>query len=84
MCKGFGPGGVLKWQFQTLLSVHQYHVGSMCAGAPDPVESGVAVPIGVILEQLSGGGGAKGINLDQVIAELDRLTRTYPFQVRYS
>jgi hypothetical protein len=55
--------------------------GVLRAGAPDPVESGVAVPIGMILDQLSAGGGAKGINLDQVTLELDRLTRQYPFQV---
>ena len=36
------------------------------AGEPDLVEAGVVGPLGRILEELSRGGGAKGINIDQV------------------
>ncbi|KAK9801392.1 hypothetical protein WJX73_005895 [Symbiochloris irregularis] len=50
-------------------------------GQPGLVEAGVVGPLGRILEELSRGGGAKGINIDQVTAELDGLTRRYPFQV---
>ena len=35
-------------------------------GSPDLVASGVVGPLGRILEELSRGGGAKGINIDQV------------------
>ena len=35
------------------------------AGGPDLVEAGVVAPLGRILEQLSRGGGARGINIDQ-------------------
>ena len=52
------------------------------AGAPDPVASGLVAPLGSILRQLSKGGGAAGINIDDITVELDKLTRDYPFQAR--
>ncbi len=54
----------------------------MCAGAPDPGEAGLVEPLGAVLSQLSAGGGAKGINIDDVTAQLERLTREYPFEAR--
>jgi len=54
------------------------------AGAPDPVASGLVAPLGSILRQLSKGGGAAGINIDDITVELDKLTRDYPFQARAS
>jgi aarF domain-containing kinase len=56
-------------------------LGFIPPGAPDPVASGLARPLGVILTQLSAGGGAKGIDLGAVQAEMDGLSRDYPFQV---
>ena len=41
-------------------------------------------PLGEVLTQLSKGGGAKGINIDDVSRQLEELTRKYPFQVRPS
>lgn len=41
---------------------------SLLAGGPDLVEAGVVGPLGRILEQLSKGGGAKGVNIDQACA----------------
>ena len=38
----------------------------LCPGAPDPISSGLVGPLGSVLEQLSRGGGAKGINIDEV------------------
>lgn len=52
----------------------------MCAGAPDLGEAGLVEPLGAVLSQLSAGGGAKGINIDDVTAQLERLTREYPFE----
>jgi hypothetical protein len=46
------------------------------------VASGLVAPLGSILRQLSKGGGAAGINIDDITVELDKLTRDYPFQVR--
>lgn len=56
---------------------HAWH-----AGAPDPGEAGLVEPLGEVLTQLSKGGGAKGINIDDVSRQLEELTRKYPFQVR--
>jgi hypothetical protein len=36
----------------------------VCAGAGDPVAMGMAEPLGKILVQLSGGGGATKLNID--------------------
>lgn len=52
------------------------------AGAPDPVASGLVAPLGSILRQLSAGGGAAGINIDDITVELEKLTKNYPFQAR--
>ena len=38
-------------------------------------------PLGEVLTQLSKGGGAKGINIDDVSRQLEELTKKYPFQV---
>ncbi len=38
-------------------------------------------PLGEVLTQLSKGGGAKGINIDDVTRQLEELTTKYPFQV---
>ena len=51
------------------------------AGGPDPGEAGLVEPLGEVLTQLSKGGGAKGINIDDVSRQLEELTRKYPFQV---
>ncbi|KAK9843545.1 hypothetical protein WJX81_008125 [Elliptochloris bilobata] len=56
-------------------------LGFIPPGAPDPVASGLVAPLGSILRQLSQGGGAAGINIDDITVELDKLTRNYPFQV---
>jgi aarF domain-containing kinase len=49
--------------------------------AGDPVALGIVPPLGRILSQLSGGGGATKLNIDAVMAELEELGRSYPFQV---
>ncbi len=54
------------------------------AGAPDPGEAGLVEPLGAVLTQLSAGGGAASINIDAVTAQLEELTRRYPFQARRS
>ena len=41
-------------------------------------------PLGEVLTQLSKGGGAKGINIDDVSRQLEELTKKYPFQVPLS
>ena len=51
------------------------------AGGPDPGEAGLVEPLGEVLTQLSKGGGAKGINIDDVSRQLEELTKKYPFQV---
>ena len=51
------------------------------AGGPDPGEAGLVGPLGEVLTQLSKGGGAKGINIDDVSRQLEELTKKYPFQV---
>lgn len=56
-------------------------LGFIPEGAPDPVESGVAAPLGAILRQLSNGGGAKGVDVKAISAELEDLTSRFPFQI---
>lgn len=51
------------------------------AGGPDPGEAGLVGPLGEVLTQLSKGGGAKGINIEDVTRQLEELTTKYPFQV---
>lgn len=43
-----------------------YRLGFIPEGAPDPLESGLVEPLSRILKQLSKGGGAKEINIDEV------------------
>jgi aarF domain-containing kinase len=54
-------------------------LGFVPPGAPDPRASGLAEPLGVILSQLAAGGGAANIDIEGVLAELDGLTRSYPY-----
>ena len=54
---------------------------SAFADGPDPGEAGLVEPLGAVLTQLSKGGGAKGINIDDVTQQLEALTKDYPFQV---
>jgi aarF domain-containing kinase len=53
----------------------------VCADGPDPGEAGLVEPLGAVLTQLSKGGGARGINIDDVTRQLEDLTREYPFQI---
>ncbi|CAL8467304.1 g6841 [Coccomyxa elongata] len=57
------------------------NLGFTPEGAPDPGEAGLVEPLGAVLMELSKGGGAKGINIDDVTAQLERLTQEYPFQI---
>jgi len=43
-----------------------YKLGFIPEGAPDPISSGLVEPLSRILKQLSKGGGAKEINIDEV------------------
>eukprot|EP00879_Flechtneria_rotunda_P002659 GHRR01002863.1.p1 GENE.GHRR01002863.1~~GHRR01002863.1.p1 ORF type:complete len:1118 (+),score=442.23 GHRR01002863.1:702-4055(+) len=47
----------------------------------DPVALGIAGPLGRILVQLSGGGGATKLNIDAVMSELETLGKQYPFSI---
>jgi aarF domain-containing kinase len=53
-------------------------LGFVKEGAQDPVEAGIAKPLGAVLRQLSQGGGAKGVDVAAVTAELEDLTTRYP------
>ena len=55
--------------------------GCARADGPDLGEAGLVEPLGAVLTQLSKGGGAKGINIEDVTAQLEALTKDYPFQV---
>jgi aarF domain-containing kinase len=54
-------------------------LGFIPADAPSPRTSGLAEPLGRILEQLVAGGGAAKVNIEGVLAELDSLGRTFPY-----
>eukprot|EP00775_Hariotina_reticulata_P007498 gene7498-7708_t len=56
-------------------------LGFIPADAGDPVAMGMAEPLGRILVQLSGGGGATKLNIDAVMAELEDLGSSYPFSI---
>eukprot|EP00878_Enallax_costatus_P013271 GHUV01013874.1.p1 GENE.GHUV01013874.1~~GHUV01013874.1.p1 ORF type:complete len:1255 (+),score=498.10 GHUV01013874.1:389-4153(+) len=56
-------------------------LGFIPADAGDPVAMGMAEPLGKILIQLSGGGGATKLNIDAVMSELEDLGSTYPFRI---
>lgn len=43
--------------------------------------AGLAEPLGVLLEEITAGGGAANVNIDLVMAEMDKLSGRYPFQV---
>ncbi|CAL5225145.1 g7925 [Coccomyxa viridis] len=57
------------------------NLGFTPEGGPDPGEAGLVGPLGEVLTQLSKGGGAKGINIDDVTRQLEELTTKYPFQI---
>lgn len=54
-------------------------LGFIPEDAPDPRTSGLAEPLGRVLEQLVVGGGAAKVNVDGVLAELNSLGRDYPY-----
>jgi aarF domain-containing kinase len=56
-------------------------LGFIPEDAGDPAELGLVEPLGRVLSQLSGGGGAAKLNVDAVLAELEDLGRDYPFRV---
>ncbi|KAF6265823.1 hypothetical protein COO60DRAFT_1633263 [Scenedesmus sp. NREL 46B-D3] len=56
-------------------------LGFIPADAGDPVAMGMAQPLGNILVQLSGGGGAAKLNIDAVMGELEDLGSRYPFRI---
>ncbi len=47
----------------------------------DPRDARIIEPLGQILEQLSNGGGAAGVNIDVVTVELNKLSKQYPIKV---
>ena len=56
-------------------------LGFIPEDAGDPVELGLVEPLGSILSQLSGGGGATKLNIDAVMGELEDLGKRYPFSI---
>lgn len=86
-CRGFGARACACDDLHEVRGGHRSlgvttPVSLLLVGAPDPGEAGLVEPLGAVLTQLSQGGGAKGINIDDVTAQLERLTREYPFQVK--
>jgi len=47
----------------------------------DPSQAGLVEPLGKIMKQLTGGGGAAKVNIDKVVDELDQLGKEYPFEI---
>lgn len=47
----------------------------------DPNEAGLVEPLGKIMSQLVGGGGAAKVNIDKVTDELNKLGERYPFKI---
>eukprot|EP00200_Dunaliella_tertiolecta_P007083 CAMPEP_0202368102 /NCGR_PEP_ID=MMETSP1127-20130417/294_1 /ASSEMBLY_ACC=CAM_ASM_000462 /TAXON_ID=3047 /ORGANISM="Dunaliella tertiolecta, Strain CCMP1320" /LENGTH=1245 /DNA_ID=CAMNT_0048963455 /DNA_START=1 /DNA_END=3738 /DNA_ORIENTATION=+ len=47
----------------------------------DPTEAGLVEPLGKIMKQLTGGGGAAKVNIDKVVDDLDRLGQEYPLEI---
>ncbi|GLI70240.1 hypothetical protein VaNZ11_015086 [Volvox africanus] len=47
----------------------------------DPSEAGLVEPLGRVMSQLVGGGGAAKVNIDKVTADLEELGKQYPIQV---
>ncbi|KAF8071031.1 aarF domain-containing protein kinase [Scenedesmus sp. PABB004] len=56
-------------------------LGFIPADAGDPVALGMAEPLGRILVQLSGGGGAAKVNIDAVMGEVEALGSKYPISI---
>jgi aarF domain-containing kinase len=56
-------------------------LGFIPEDAGDPAEMGLVEPLGRVLAQLSGGGGAAKVNVDAVLGELEGLGKDYPFRV---
>lgn len=59
-----------QWISELSLILHAvgdlYRLGFIPEGAPDPLQSGLVEPLSRILKQLSQGGGAKEINIEEV------------------
>ncbi|GLC71027.1 hypothetical protein PLESTF_001062300 [Pleodorina starrii] len=47
----------------------------------DPREAGLVEPLGRVMSQLVGGGGAAKVNIDKVTVDLEELGKQYPIQV---
>ncbi|GIM09389.1 hypothetical protein Vretimale_13253, partial [Volvox reticuliferus] len=47
----------------------------------DPSEAGLVEPLGRVMSQLVGGGGAAKVNIDKVTVDLEELGKQYPIQV---
>lgn len=54
-------------------------LGFVAPNAPSLRESGLIEPLGRILEQLSGGGGAAKVNVERILNDLNALTANFPF-----
>lgn len=49
----------------------------------DPLQAGLVDPLGRIMSQLIGGGGAAKVNIDKVVDDLNELSEQYPFNVSW-
>ncbi|KAF5831971.1 hypothetical protein DUNSADRAFT_12335 [Dunaliella salina] len=47
----------------------------------DPVAVGLVEPLGKVMKQLIGGGGAAKVNIDKVVDDLEQLGRKYPLEI---
>ncbi|KAG2502091.1 hypothetical protein HYH03_000583 [Edaphochlamys debaryana] len=47
----------------------------------NPRQAGLVEPLGRVMEQLTGGGGASKVNIDKVMADLEALGDKYPIQI---
>lgn len=56
-----------------------YKLGFIPEGAPRPEDSGLVQPLSKILRQLSQGGGAKAINIDEVFFFANTSLHIVPF-----
>ena len=56
-------------------------LGFVPPGAPDPVEAGLAPALGAVLEQLSSGGGAKGVDVAAIQGEIEILSSKLALQI---
>jgi hypothetical protein len=62
-------------------SVGDWEGGFVPPGAPDPVEAGLAPALGAVLEQLSSGGGAKGVDVAAIQGEIEILSSKLALQI---